>query len=638
MNRRLDASAVVLAAAAGLLAAALFFGGGSDDVDFLPVALAALFVAGGLGVAALAGLIPRPGLDAAGLAFFGFLGGFVVWSGLSVWWSIVPDLTWNLFNRELAYVGFAIVGLCVGALWPRRTVAAGLAIALGAVIAWALAGKVFPSLVEGGEQVSRLRSPVGYWNALALLCAAGAVLGLWLATDRTRGRGTRAAGAVLVYGAVVSVVLTYSRSGIVITVLAALAWVLLSGAAFETLAVLALAGAAAAPVLLCAFLSPGITSDGEPYAVRVDDGMIFAPVVLAAGAGVGAATYLLLTRGRASAPVRRRAVWATAGLLAVGACAVLIVSVVRAGGPESWVEARWHDFSSSKDVPSARAGRLGSLSSNHRWTWWEEAWRSFEDAPARGRGANSFKLVNVLERPKPITVSQPHNLFLQALSDVGIVGFLLLAGVAVAAVLTAVRAVRRSTGPERLATLALSIAAAAYLLQSLVDVDWDFVAVTGLLFFVVGVLAARPASAARLAPAWALGVGRGGVRRRDLAPPAVALQREDGGRICGDGPARVRVGRRPRPQRALAELARGRAPCSRSGRRRRCAAISTRPRAGMREPSASNPTTRTRGSTSETSSSRPGTTEQRASSSRGRRSSTGSTRSRRPSASRPARS
>jgi hypothetical protein len=174
MNRRLDASAVVLAAAAGLLAAGLFFGGGSDDVDFLPVALAALFVAGGLGVAALAGLIPRPGLDAAGLAFFGFLGGFVVWSGLSVWWSIVPDLTWNLFNRELAYVGFAIVGLCVGALWPRRTVAAGLAIALGAVIAWALAGKVFPSLVEAGEQVSRLRSPVGYWNALALLCAAGA--------------------------------------------------------------------------------------------------------------------------------------------------------------------------------------------------------------------------------------------------------------------------------------------------------------------------------------------------------------------------------------------------------------------------------------------------------------------------------
>ncbi len=184
---------------------------------------------------------------------------------------------------------------------------------------------------------------------------------------------------------------------------------------------------------------------------------------------------------------------------------------MRAGGPEPWVEARWHDFSSSKDVPSAQAGRLGSLSSNHRWTWWQEAWRSFEDAPAKGRGANSFKLVNVLERSKPITVTQPHNLFLQALSDIGIVGFLLLAGVAVAAVLAAVRTVRRSTGPERLATLALSISAAAYLVQSLVDVDWDFVAVTGLLFFVVGVLAARPASAARA------GAGLG-ARRRPRGP------------------------------------------------------------------------------------------------------------------------
>jgi hypothetical protein len=509
MNRRLDASAVVLAAAAGLLAAALFFGGGSDDVDFLPIALASLFVAGGLGVAALAGLIPRPGLDAVGAVFFGFLGGFVLWSGVSVWWSIAPDLSWNLFNRELAYVGFAVVGLCAGALWPRRTIATGLAVALGAVIVWALAGKVFPSLVEDGEQVSRLRSPVGYWNALALLCAAGAVLGLWIATDRARRRGTRTAGAVLVYGALVAVVLTYSRSGIVITVFAAVAWVALSGAAFETLAVLALAAAAATPVLVCAFLSPGITSDGEPYAVRLDDGMIFAPVVLAGAALVGVATYLLLTRGRASELVRRRAVWSTAGVVALGVCALLIVSVVRAGGPEPWVEARWHDFSSSKDVPSAQAGRLGSLSSNHRWTWWQEAWRSFEDAPAKGRGANSFKLVNVLERSKPITVTQPHNLFLQALSDLGIVGFLLLAGVAVAAVLAAVRTVRRSTGPERLATLALSISAAAYLVQSLVDVDWDFVAVTGLLFFVVGVLVARSASAARVAPAWALGVAGG---------------------------------------------------------------------------------------------------------------------------------
>jgi O-Antigen ligase/Tetratricopeptide repeat len=509
MNLRLNASTVVLAAAFGLLVAALFFGGGVDDVDFLPVALAALFVAGAGVVATLSGLLPRPGLDGMGLAFFGFLGGFVVWSGLSVWWSIGPDLSWNLFNRELAYVAFAVVGIYVGAAVSRRTVATGLAIALGAVIAWALAGKVFPSLVEYGEQVARLRSPVGYWNALALLCVAAGVLGLWLATDAARGRWVRAAGAVLVYGAIVAVVLTYSRSGIAIMVLAALAWVVLGRAAFETLVVLALAVVAAAPVLVYAFLSSGITDDGQSYSVRAHDGAIFAPVLLAGAALVVGVALWLLGRSVPSARVRRTAVRATAAVLVAVALAALIASVARAGGPGPWIEARWHDFSSSTDVPSQQSSRFGSLSSNHRWTWWQEAWDSFEDAPGDGRGAGTFVLVNVLERTTPITVTQPHNLFLQALSDTGIVGFLLLLGAAVAAVLVSIRTVRRAVGPERLTALALAIVAGAYLVQSLVDVDWDFVAVSGFVFFAVGVLAARPATEEKVAPVWALAAAAG---------------------------------------------------------------------------------------------------------------------------------
>jgi O-antigen ligase len=528
MNRRLTVSNVVLAGAAGLIVTALFFGGGSDSVDFLPAALTALFVAGGLVVATLAGLLPRPGVDTAGWTFLALVVGFVLWSGLSVWWSIAPDLSWNLFNRELAYVAFAIAGLYVGAVVSRRTVANGLAVALGAVITWALAGKVFPSLVAEGEHVSRLRFPVGYWNALALLCAAGVVLGLWLATDRLRSRLARTAGAVLVYGALVAVVLTYSRSGIVITGLAALAWAVLAGAAFETLAVLALAGAAAAPILVYAFLSPGVTGDGEPWSVRAHDGAIFAPILLLAAVIVGGVAYAVLARRGPSADVRRTVVRATAAVLVVGACAVLLVSVVRAGGPDSWVEARWHDFTSSKNVPSSASNRLPSLSSNHRWTWWNEAWSSFEDAPGQGRGAGTFPLVNLLERSAPITVTQPHNLFLQALSDTGVVGFLLLLGAAVAGVLVALRAVRSATGPERLAVLALSIAAGAYLLQSLVDVDWDFVAVTGFLFFVVGVLAARPAVEEKVAPAWALvGAGVAVVAAASLLLPWLSTEKID---------------------------------------------------------------------------------------------------------------
>ena len=498
MQLRLNVPSALVLGSGGLLVAALFFGGGTDTERLLPIGLAALFVAGAVVVATLAGLLPAPRLDTAGIALFALLVSFVVWSGLSVEWSIAPDLSWDLFNRELAYLAFAVVGLYAGALVPHslRVVASGLALALGAVIAWALAGKVIPSLFPDGGRFARLRSPVGYWNALALLATVALVLGLWLATDSGRRRLERVAGAVLVYGAIVSVVLTYSRSGVAIAVLGALAWVLAGGAAFEALATLAFAGIAAAPVLAFAFASSGITDDGQSHATRVHDGALFAPVLVGGAALAGGLAFVLLRSRPVSERAKRLAVRGTLGAVAFAVVLVLILLVVRAGGPGPWVEARWHDFTSASDVPGQESGRFGSISSNHRWTWWQEAWRGFEHSPAEGRGAGSFPIVNLLERPSEITVTQPHNLLLQSLSDTGVIGFLLLAGAIVAAVVVAVR---RARG----AGLALAIGAGAYFLQSLVDVDWDFVATSAPLFFVLGVLAARGARPAAR-PVWAL--------------------------------------------------------------------------------------------------------------------------------------
>jgi tetratricopeptide (TPR) repeat protein len=51
-----------------------------------------------------------------------------------------------------------------------------------------------------------------------------------------------------------------------------------------------------------------------------------------------------------------------------------------------------------------------------------------------------------------------------------------------------VRAVRRLEGIEQAAAVALSVLVGAYLLHSLVDFDWDFVAVSGPFFLTVGVL------------------------------------------------------------------------------------------------------------------------------------------------------
>src|SRR2546427_195826 len=82
------------------------------------------------------------------------------------------------------------------------------------VVGWAVLGKVFPSLFPDGARVARLRNPVGYWNALALVCALALPVGLWIATRRSWRRDLRAAGVVLLYLASIALVLTFSRAGI----------------------------------------------------------------------------------------------------------------------------------------------------------------------------------------------------------------------------------------------------------------------------------------------------------------------------------------------------------------------------------------------------------------------------------------
>src|SRR6202035_596700 len=123
----------------------------------------------------------------------------------------------------------------------------GLAVVLAAVCVWALAGKALPWLYEDYGRISRLRGPIGYWNALALLGDFALPLGLWLATRR------RAAGALLVYGWAVAIALTYSRGGVIVALLVVGAWLVLSGFWLQGLATLVAAGVPATGVIALAF-------------------------------------------------------------------------------------------------------------------------------------------------------------------------------------------------------------------------------------------------------------------------------------------------------------------------------------------------------------------------------------------------
>jgi hypothetical protein len=466
---------------AGVLAfAALFLSDGSSQSRLFWIGAAAIIVA------AIGWGLRPPSLPRRAFVFFGAFTAFVLWQGLSIAWSIEPSRSWDYANRGLVYLAFAAVGALLGGVAvPRLVDAAG--VLLGALFVWALAAKVIPGLYSDYGRLARLRYPLGYWNELALLAAASVPIALSLV------RRVRLAGALLLYLALVVAVLTFSRVGIVLAAAAALAWLALDERRYESIAVLAVAWIVGAVVAGAGLLLPGIGDDSQPHDVRVHDGLLFGAALVVGGAIVVLALRYVVTRA-----VDRRIVRAAAAVLAALALAALVTSVVRAGGPGDWVSDRWHEFSNPvTEQVGNTPGRFTSTSSSNRWRWWQEAWNAFTENPAEGTGAGTFGLTDRIERDSPLAVTEPHSAPLQDLSETGIVGFALIA-VAIGAALVAL---------ARRELLPLLLAVVVCVVHSLVDIDWDYVAVQGPVFLTIGALLAGPAVVRRgWLPAAAAGV------------------------------------------------------------------------------------------------------------------------------------
>jgi O-Antigen ligase len=478
------AALLVLGAAGGLAGASALFSAGSSSSRLLWLGLSALVLSGAAATAAALGWWPVLGREA--LIALALLVAFVCWCGISILWSIEPDRSWDYLNRGLVYVAFAVVGLAVGAFVPRaaRLWASVLAIVVALALGWALLGKAIP-WVDGSGRIARLSSPVDYWNGLGLLFDFGLPLALWLAARRDHPHWVRAAGTVFLYGLTIGLLLTYSRAGIAVGVLAVAVWLAFGGPRVEGAAALLLGGAFGLGVGVWALSRPGLADDAQAHSVRVHDGAWFALVFVLAGVAVAALAYLAsLSEARQPLTDARRVLIGRVALsvLAVGAVAGAIALVATAK-PQSWL----HDFTRVPTNPAETggAGRLTSINSNSRWQWWEEAWRAFEQQPARGTGAGTFELSHRLFRKSRVVVTEPHNVPLQFLSETGVVGFLLAVGSVAAAAVGVTRRVRESP-----AALAVGVGALAYVLHSVVDFDFDFVAVTGPFLLSVGVLLA----------------------------------------------------------------------------------------------------------------------------------------------------
>src|SRR4051812_10082075 len=245
-----------------LIGVALFFGGGpgSGSLPWL----------GGAALLTIGVLIASRGVP-SGWPRLVPLAALAAWLALSISWSALPDRSWEYANRTLVYVLFAALGLWLAG--RTGELALGLMALFGAVIVWSLLGKVLPVVYDyGPPDVSRLRGPIGLWNQLALVADFALALALW----RRRLEGT-----LVVYAAVTTLLLTYSRGGIVTGALVVAVWFLLDDERYESARTLLAGAVPAALVAGIAFALPGVTGDDQSSHVRWRDGLIFGALLLA---------------------------------------------------------------------------------------------------------------------------------------------------------------------------------------------------------------------------------------------------------------------------------------------------------------------------------------------------------------------
>jgi O-antigen ligase len=327
------------------------------------------------------------------------------------------------------------------------------------------------------------------------------VLGLWLGTARGHRRSVRVAGALLVYVATLSLMLTLSRAGVLVAVGVLVLWLALSSERVESGLLLVASAGPAVLVGAWAFTRPALTEDVATRSDRVADGAVLGVLALV-GAGIAAGLVALGTRRSLAEHTRKRVgrgLVAMAALCAVAAAAALGVGTVNA-------VSSGRSCSEVVNDPS----RLESLDPNNRLCWWSEAWDVFVGHSPEGAGAGTFEIARKRYRPDARNVLEPHSVPLQHLADGGVLALALFLALIGAAAGVCACALRRLDGAERPAAVALVAAPAAYLGHALVDYNWNFLAVTAPTMVSLGVL---------------IGAGRepGGRRRRLLLVIGAAL-------------------------------------------------------------------------------------------------------------------
>lgn len=466
------------------------------------VGLAAAVLLAALGLASGALGVARSPLAWAGA---GLLALFALYSTLSLTWSIAPDLSWLAANRAAEYAVLVTVVLIAAPSLPRapKLAVAGLTGLAVVVALYALGGKLLPTLSVGPVDLdhaslfARLRAPLGYWNALGLLMVMASPACIWVAADRAREPWLRITALLVLELLLVTAALAISRGAVVALAVVIAVMVGAGPDRLRRLAVVGVALAAAAPAVAFEFSRDRLTQDGISAADRAGDGVLLAFILAVSMLALaGFALWALSAENEANwGPEQTGLAWRMIAAVAVAATLLGVLGLASSErGLTGSVSHQWDQFRTSAPLPN-QPERLVSTSSSNRWTWWSEAAGAFSDRPVAGWGAGSFPLLHNRYRSHPAQVRSAHSVPLQFLAEGGLIGAgLALAGLSLLGA-AGVRTMRRSSGTERGARLALLAAGAAWAVHSLYDWDWEIPGVTLAALAAIAIAAAPPEGA-----------------------------------------------------------------------------------------------------------------------------------------------
>jgi hypothetical protein len=422
----------------------------------------------------------------------GLLCGLALLSALSSLWSGSMELSVVEADRVLVYLGFFLAAFLIAQTDERRQrFAEGIAIAVTLVAFLGLASRLLPEILSVGNSLgagARLRYPLGYWNANGAMFGIAVAMLLW-SSRRSSFAALRWAAVAAMPAVLLALYFTYSRGGLLSLLIAAGCLLALSRDRLWMLATLAIGAIGALPAVLAVQARRSL-ADSVANQAAVDQGLTVL-LILLAGTALALALFAGLRalerrEGRLTGhAVRLSQSPVLLKRLAIAAALIAIGVVIAVGGRA------WHQFSSSDlQFPNQPEKHFGQLSGAGRHDFYRVAVDSFEEKPLLGHGAGTYEFSWERLRSIDIPVHSAHSLYLEAFSELGLVGGLVVLGLVGSLLWTGFGAWRTARGAQRELCAVLLSATAAFAVGAAFDWFWEIAALGAVFFLAAAVLVA----------------------------------------------------------------------------------------------------------------------------------------------------